>query len=68
VDAAQVRDELGAAEASPRSVRPKGLIVAFGQSSGPVAPMDIAESLPLRHAARAHELLEAPSGAMQLPS
>jgi NADPH:quinone reductase len=98
-------------EASLRSVRPKGLIVAFGQSSGAVAPMDIArlsgltgeglpgsvwltwptlvdynatrdalvrraaavfeavldgtirpaiaESLPLRHDARAHELLEA---------
>ena len=40
-------------EASLRSVRPKGLIVAFGQSSGPVPPTDIArlsgltgESLP----------------------
>jgi NADPH:quinone reductase len=29
-------------EASLRSVRSKGLIVAFGQSSGPVPPMDIA--------------------------
>jgi NADPH:quinone reductase len=98
-------------EASLRSVRPRGLIVAFGQSSGPVPPMDIARlsgltdeglpgsvwltwptlvdynstrdalvrraaavfgavldgtispaiagSLPLRRAARAHELLEA---------
>jgi len=107
-----VFDSVGRAtfEASLRSVRPRGLIVAFGQSSGPVAPMDIArlsgltgeglpgsiwltwpalvdynstrdallgraaavfgavldgtispaiaESLPLRHAARAHELLE----------
>jgi len=108
-----VYDSVGRAtfEASLRLVRPKGLIVAFGQSSGAVAPMDIArlsgltgeglagsvwltwptladynstrdalirraaavfdavldgtirpaiaESLPLRHAARAHELLEA---------
>jgi NADPH:quinone reductase len=108
-----VFDSVGRAtfEASLRSVRPRGLIVAFGQSSGPVAPMDIArlsgltgeglpgsvwltwptlvdynstretlvgraaavfgavvegtirpaiaESLPLRDAARAHELLEA---------
>jgi NADPH:quinone reductase len=98
-------------EASLRAVRPRGLVVAFGQSSGPVPPMDvarlsgltgerlpgsiwltwpalvdynstrealahraavvfeaalnssiqpmIAESLPLQHAARAHELLEA---------
>jgi NADPH2:quinone reductase len=98
-------------DASLRAVRPRGLIVAFGQSSGPVPPMDvarlsgltgerlpgsiwltwptlvdynstrealahraaavfeaalnssiqpmIAESLPLQHAARAHELLEA---------
>jgi NADPH2:quinone reductase len=108
-----VFDSVGRAtfEASLRSVRPKGLVVAFGQSSGPVPGMDIArlsgltdeglpgslwltwptlvdynstrdalvcraadvfgavldetirpaiaESLPLRHAARAHELLEA---------
>jgi NADPH2:quinone reductase len=110
-----VYDSVGRAtfEASLRAVRPMGLIVAFGQSSGPVAPMDvarlsgltgeglpgslwltwpaltdynstrealagraaavfeavlngtvtpaIAESLPLRDAARAHELLEARS-------
>jgi NADPH:quinone reductase len=39
-----VFDSVGRAtfEASLRSVRPKGLIVAFGQSSGPVPPMDIA--------------------------
>jgi NADPH2:quinone reductase len=108
-----VFDSVGRAtfEASLRAVRPKGLIVAFGQSSGPVVPMDIARlsgltgeglpgsvwltwptlvdynstrqalvrraaavfgavldgtirpaiaaSLPLAHAARAHELLEA---------
>ena len=108
-----VFDSVGRAtfEASLRSVRPKGLIVAFGQSSGPVPPIDIArlsgltgeglpgsvwltwptlvdynstrqalvrraaavfeavldgairpavaEPLPLRHAARAHQLLEA---------
>jgi NADPH2:quinone reductase len=29
-------------EASLQTVRPRGLVVAFGQSSGPVAPMDIA--------------------------
>jgi NADPH2:quinone reductase len=108
-----VFDSVGRAtfEASLRAVRAKGLIVAFGQSSGPVPPMDIARlsgltgeglpgsvwltwptltdynstrqalvgraaavfgavlegtirpviatSLPLRDAARAHELLEA---------
>jgi NADPH2:quinone reductase len=108
-----VFDSVGRAsfEASLRAVRAKGLIVAFGQSSGPVPPMDIARlsgltgeglpgsvwltwptltdhnqtrqalvgraaavfgavlegtirptiaaSLPLRHAARAHQLLEA---------
>jgi NADPH:quinone reductase len=108
-----VFDSVGRAsfEASLRAVRAKGLIVAFGQSSGPVPPMDIArlsgltgeglpgsvwltwptltdynatrqalvgraaavfgavldgtirpaiaEVLPLRHAARAHQLLEA---------
>jgi NADPH:quinone reductase len=108
-----VFDSVGRAsfEASLRSVRAKGLIVAFGQSSGPVPPMDIARlsgltgeglpgsvwltwptlvdynqtrqalvgraaavfaavlegtlrpaiaaSMPLRQAARAHELLEA---------
>jgi NADPH2:quinone reductase len=108
-----VFDSVGRAsfEASLRAVRPKGLLVAFGQSSGPVPPIDIArlsgltgeglpgsvwltwptlvdynstrealvrragavfgavlegairpviaELLPLRHAARAHELLEA---------
>jgi NADPH:quinone reductase len=108
-----VFDSVGRAsfEASLRSVRPKGLIVAFGQSSGSVPPMDVARlsgltgeglpgsvwltwptltdynatrqalvrraaavfgavlegalrpaiaaSLPLRDAARAHELLEA---------
>jgi NADPH:quinone reductase len=107
-----VFDSVGRAtfEASLRAVRAKGLIVAFGQSSGPVPPMDIARlsgltgealpgsvwltwptltdynstrqallgraaalfaavldttiqpviaaSLPLSHAARAHELLE----------
>jgi NADPH:quinone reductase len=39
-----VFDSVGRAtfEASLRSVRAKGLIVAFGQSSGPVPPMDIA--------------------------
>lgn len=39
-----VFDSVGHAtfETSLRSVRPKGLIVAFGQSSGPVPPMDIA--------------------------
>jgi len=39
-----VFDSVGRAtfEASLRSVHPKGLIVAFGQSSGPVPPMDIA--------------------------
>ena len=39
-----VFDSVGRAtfEASLRSVRPKGLIVAFGQSSGPVPPIDIA--------------------------
>jgi NADPH2:quinone reductase len=110
-----VYDSVGRAtfEASLRAVRPMGLIVAFGQSSGPVPPMDvarlsgltgeglpgslwltwpaltdynatrealvgraaslfaavldgtirpaIAESLPLRDAVRAHELLEARS-------
>jgi NADPH:quinone reductase len=110
---AVVFDSVGRAtfEASLRSVRPKGLVVAFGQSSGAVASMDIArlsgltgeglpgsvwltwptlvdynatrealvgraaavfdavldgtirpaiaESLPLRHVGRAHELLEA---------
>jgi NADPH:quinone reductase len=108
-----VFDSVGRAtfEASLRAVRAKGLIVAFGQSSGPVPPMDIARlsgltgeglpgsvwltwptltdynstrqalvgraaavfgavlegtirpaiaaSLPLRNAARAHQLLEA---------
>jgi NADPH2:quinone reductase len=108
-----VFDSVGRAsfEASLRAVRPQGLLVAFGQSSGPVPPIDIArlsgltgeglpgsvwltwptlvdynstrealvrragavfgavlegairpviaELLPLRHAARAHELLEA---------
>jgi NADPH:quinone reductase len=108
-----VFDSVGRAtfEASLRAVRAKGLIVAFGQSSGPVPPMDIARlsgltgeglpgsvwltwpslsdytatrqallgraaavfgavlegtlrpaiaaSLPLQHAARAHQLLEA---------
>jgi NADPH2:quinone reductase len=110
-----VFDSVGRAtfEASLRSVRPRGLVVAFGQSSGPVPPMDIArlsgltgeglpgslrlawptltdhnatrqaledraaavfggvldrtlvptvaESMPLRQAARAHELLESGS-------
>jgi NADPH2:quinone reductase len=39
-----VFDSVGRAsfEASLRAVRAKGLIVAFGQSSGPVPPMDIA--------------------------
>jgi NADPH:quinone reductase len=39
-----VFDSVGRAtfEASLRSVRAKGLVVAFGQSSGPVPPMDIA--------------------------
>jgi NADPH:quinone reductase len=39
-----VFDSVGRAtfEASLRSVRPQGLIVAFGQSSGPVPPIDIA--------------------------
>lgn len=39
-----VFDSVGRAtfEASLRSVRPKGQFVAFGQSSGPVPPMDIA--------------------------
>jgi NADPH2:quinone reductase len=39
-----VFDSVGRAtfEASLRAVRPKGLLVAFGQSSGPVPPMDIA--------------------------
>lgn len=39
-----VFDSVGRAtfEASLRSVRPMGLVVAFGQSSGPVPPMDIA--------------------------
>jgi NADPH:quinone reductase len=39
-----VFDSVGRAtfEASLRSVRTKGLIVAFGQSSGPVPPMDVA--------------------------
>ena len=39
-----VIDSVGRAtfEAGLRSVRPQGLIVAFGQSSGPVPPMDIA--------------------------
>jgi NADPH:quinone reductase len=39
-----VFDSVGRAtfETSLRAVRPKGTVVAFGQSSGPVPPMDIA--------------------------
>jgi NADPH:quinone reductase len=39
-----VFDSVGRAtfEASLRALRPRGLVVAFGQSSGPVPPMDVA--------------------------